>query len=142
MTYWAWFAPIDLTETNDDLSHEELVKKMKNYSMDPDHTMCINIEDIYNVFMHLICGKANTKYTEWDNYQRIFINSLPDDDNTLVKACMLEEIKNPSNAYYMLRCEIELMEECHLTSKMRRTSVLSIHTNLQNVRQANHLGRV
>lgn len=41
----------------------------------------------------------------------------------------------------MLRCETELMEECRLASKMRRTSVLSIHTNLRNGRQANRLGR-
>ena len=115
MMYRAWFAPIDLIETKDDLSHEELVKKMENYKMDFDRTMCMNIEDIYDVFMHLICGKTNTKYTDWDNYQWILINSLLDNDDTLVfEARMLEEFKNPSYAYYMLTCEIELIEECHL----------------------------
>ena len=85
---------------------------MKNYKMDPDRTVCMNIEDIYDVFMHLMCGKANTKYTDWDNYQRILINFLLDQENMLVfKALMLEEIKDPSYAYYMIRCEIEQMEE-------------------------------
>ena len=41
----------------------------------------------------------------------------------------------------MLRCEIELMEARRLVSKMRRTSVLSIHTNLRSGRQVIHLGR-
>ena len=115
MTIRDWVSPMDLIETNNNLSHEDLVKKMENYNMDSDCSICMNIEDIYGVFIRLICGKANTKYTDWDNYQRILINSVPDDDNMIVfKAHMLKEIKDPSYAYYMLRCEIELMEERRL----------------------------
>ena len=39
MTIRAWVSPMDLIETNDDLSHEEVVKKMKNYKMGPDRTV-------------------------------------------------------------------------------------------------------
>ncbi|KAH9723199.1 cysteine-rich receptor-like protein kinase 10 [Citrus sinensis] len=39
MTIRAWVSPMDLIETNDDLSHEEVVKKMKNYKMSPDRTI-------------------------------------------------------------------------------------------------------
>ena len=78
----------------------------------------------------------------WGYYQWLLIQSLPDDDNTLVfKVRMLNEIEKPSHRYYMLRCEIELMEARRLVSKMRRTSVLSIHTNLRSGRQASRLGR-
>ena len=54
---------------------------------------------------------------------------------------MLNEIEKPSHRYYMLRCEIEFMEERRLVSKMRRTSVLIIHTNLRNGRQASRFSR-
>ena len=80
--------------------------------MDPNHPICMNIEDIYGMFIYLMYGKIYTKYTNWDNYQRILINFLHDDDNTFIfKDRMLEEIKNTLYACYMLRCEIELMEE-------------------------------
>ena len=64
MTIRAWVSPMDPIETNDDLSHEELVKRMKNYKVDPNRFMCMNVENIDGVFMHLMCGKANTKYTD------------------------------------------------------------------------------
>ena len=143
MTYRAWVSHIDLVKVNDDLSYEELMKKIENYKMDPDRYMCINIEDVDDVFSWLKYGKADTKYADWNYFQWVLINSLPNDDNTLVfKACILEEIENlPSNKYHMLRCEIKLMEDHHLALKMRRTSVLNIHTSLRNERQANCLGR-
>ena len=110
MKYRAWFAPIDLIETNTDLSHEELVKRMKNYKVDPNRFMCMNVENIDGVFMHLMCGKANTKYTDRNNYQQVLINSLLDDDNTLVfNTYILKEIGNLSSKYHLLNCKIELM---------------------------------
>ena len=59
---------MDLIETNNNLSHEELVKKMENYKMDHDRPICMNIEDIYGIFICLIYGKVYTKYTNWDYY--------------------------------------------------------------------------
>ena len=83
-----------------------------------------------------------TVYMNWGYYQWLLIQSLLDDDNTLVfKVRMLNEIEKPSYRYYMLRCEIELMEEHRLVSKMRQTSVVSIHMNLWSGRQASCLGR-
>lgn len=55
---------------------------------------------------------------------------------------MLQEIENlTNNKYYLLRCEIELIEEHHLASKMRRTSVFSIHMSPRSGRQVSRLGR-
>ena len=134
--------PNDLIEINNNLSYEEHMEKMKNYQMDHDRPICINIEDLYGAFNRLMSANIPTVYTNWGYYEWLLIQSLPDDDNTLVfKAPMLEEIKDPSYAYYMLRCEIDLMEECRLVSKMRQISVLSIHTNLRSGRQASRLGR-
>ena len=50
MTYRASVSPINLIQINDSLSYEELQKKIENYKMDPDRSMCINIEDINEVF--------------------------------------------------------------------------------------------
>ena len=64
MTIRDWVSPMDLIETNNNLSHEDLVKKMENYKMDTDRSICMNIEDIYAVFIYLMCGNTNTKYTK------------------------------------------------------------------------------
>lgn len=64
MTYRAWVSPIDLIKINDNLSYKELMKKMKNHKMDPDRSMCINIEDICYVFSLLKYGKADKKYAD------------------------------------------------------------------------------
>ena len=96
MTIRAWVSLMDLIETNNNLSHEELVKKMENYKMDHNRFICMNIEDIYGIFIHLMYKKMYIKYTNWDYYQRVFINSLHNDDKTLVfKARILKEIENP-----------------------------------------------
>ena len=110
--------------------------------MDHDCLMCINIEDLYGAFNLLMSANIPTVYTNWGYYEWFLIQSLPDDDNTLVfKVRMLNQIEEPSHRYYMLRCEIDLMEECRLVSKMRQISVLSIHMNLRSGRQASRLGR-
>ena len=141
-TIKAWVSPNDLIEINNSLSFVELNEKMENYKMDPDRSICMNIKDLYEAFNHLMYANKSTVYMNWGYYQWLLIQSLPDDDNTLVfKVRMFNEIEKPSHIYYMLRCEIELMEERRLVSKMRRTSVLNIHTNLRNGRQASRLGR-
>ncbi|KAH9686018.1 hypothetical protein KPL70_014192 [Citrus sinensis] len=140
MTIRAWVSPNDLIEINNNLSYEELIEKMENYHMDPDRPICINIEDLYGAFNRLMSANIPTVYTNWGYYEWLLIQSLPDDDNTLVfKVHMLNQIEEPSHIYYMLRCEIKLMEECRLVSKMRRPSVRSIHTNLRSGRQASRL---
>ena len=35
------------------------MKKMENYKMNPHCSMCMNIEDIYEIFSRLMCGKAD-----------------------------------------------------------------------------------
>ena len=142
MTIRAWVSPNDLIEINNNLSYKELTEKMENYQMDLDRPICINIEDLYGVFSRLMSANIPTVYTNWGYYEWLLIQSLPDDDNTLVfKVRMLNQIEEPSHRYYMLRCEIELIEERCLVSKMRQTSVVSIHMNLWSGRQASCLGR-
>ena len=99
--------------------------------MELDNHICINIEDLYGAFNRLMSANKPIVYTNWGYYEWLLIQSLPDDDNTLVfKVRMLNQIEKPSHRYYMLRCEIELMEERRLVSKMRQSSVLSIRTNI------------
>lgn len=50
ITYRAWVSPIDLLHINDNLSYKELMKKMENHKMDPNRSICTNIEDINEVF--------------------------------------------------------------------------------------------
>lgn len=48
---------------------------MENYKMDPDRSMCINIEDIYEAFSRLKYKISDTKYVDWDHYRWVLINS-------------------------------------------------------------------
>ena len=51
------------------LSYEELMKKIENYTMDPDRSMCMNLEDIDEAFNWLKYGKSDIKYANWDYYK-------------------------------------------------------------------------
>ena len=83
MTNRAWVSPMDLIEINNELSYKKFMKKMENYRMNPNRSICLNKEDKYGVFIRLMYGKVDTKYTNWDYYQWVLINSLHDDDNTV-----------------------------------------------------------
>ena len=42
------------------------MKKIESYKIDPDHSICINIEDIYGVVNKIKYKKLDTKYADWD----------------------------------------------------------------------------
>ena len=84
MTIRAWVSPNDLIEINNNLSYEELMEKMENYQMNPDCPICINIEDLYRAFNSLMSVNIPIKYMNWGYYEYLLIQSLPNDDNTLV----------------------------------------------------------
>ena len=49
MTNRAWVSPMDLIEINNDLSYKEFMKKMENYKMNPNRSICLNKEGKYGV---------------------------------------------------------------------------------------------
>ena len=60
MTIRAWVSANDLIEINNSLSYEELIEKIENYKMDPNHPICMNIEDLYGAFNCLMSTNKPT----------------------------------------------------------------------------------
>lgn len=99
-----------------------------DYKKRNDHDMCTRINVMLDMFCFLMV------YDPLTTLQAIQGYSLPNEYNGIL-ATIVEKVNSGHvNSYGAFLCEILLVEECRILSRVGQIASLSIHPNLKSAR--------